>query len=141
LFADPISLEVFMRRNAILYLLVFLAPTPWAAAQDKQQPKIDLGGSWTIMWVNDPANVNPLMLTQKGDKIEGTYINDKKEKCKVTGVIDREKGTVKFTIKGSEPNFEITCDGTLGDGKVIKGRYVAYGNANGDFSMSRMEKK
>jgi hypothetical protein len=100
----------------------------------------DLTGSWTILWSDyDPTNRNPITLLQSGDTIEGTYLNDARESCKVTGVINREKGTVTLRIKGERPSFEIECTGMPASAKVIEGRCY-YGDRLGEFRMLRTEK-
>src|SRR5207244_1340701 len=98
----------------------------------------DMAGSWSITWVADPANVNPLKLTTAGERIEGTYVNDKRTTCKVTGSVDEGKGTISFVISG--PAFEVKCDGLIESLNLVSGSYVAYGGLRGSFRMSRIQK-
>jgi uncharacterized protein (TIGR02996 family) len=97
-----------------------------------------LAGTWSIMWEGNPANTNPIRLSQSGDAIEGTYLNDARETCKVTGRVDHENGIVNFTIKGDSVHFVILCDGIIAGASRVEGRYQAYGNSMGSFRMSKI---
>jgi uncharacterized protein (TIGR02996 family) len=97
-----------------------------------------LAGTWSIMWCGDPANANPMKLSQSGDTIEGTYLNDARETCKVTGRVDHKSGTVSFTIKGDSARFVVLCDGIIASASLVEGRYRAYGISMGSFRMSRI---
>jgi uncharacterized protein (TIGR02996 family) len=132
-------------RGEYLRLEHQLAQIPLRLAQLRQQ--IDpawlascgrLTGTWSIMWVGDPANTNPIKLSQSGDTIEGTYLSDSREMCKVTGRIDHKMGSVSFTIKGASAYFVIQCDGIIAGASLVEGRYEAYGNSAGSFRMSRI---
>ncbi len=118
------------------------APYPYEENASAHQEEFlrDLTGSWTIFWVHDdPTNRNPIELVQSGDRIEGTYLNDARESCKVTGAIDREKRFVIFTIRGERLDFAIECTGIPASAKVIEGRWYR-GDITGTFRMSRTEK-
>ncbi|MBI3408085.1 MAG: hypothetical protein HY040_06975 [Planctomycetes bacterium] len=111
-----------------------------AESGEKQKPeKIELSGAWKITWAEDADNVNLITLMVKKEKIEGTYVNDAKEACNVTGQFDSEKKTVVFTIVS--PNWEIKCDGTVTNVNLIKGTYLAYGTETGTFEMAREKSK
>ncbi len=97
-----------------------------------------LAGTWSIMWCGNPANTNPIKLSQSGDTIEGTYLNDARETCKVTGRVDHKSGTASFTIKGDSARFVVLCDGIIASASLVEGRYQAYGNSMGSFRMSRV---
>ena len=128
-----------MRAIVLVILMALLAPITCVGAE-KNLPKVNLDGSWSITWDANPENVNPVKFSQSGDKIKGTYLNDAKETCKVTGLVDREKGTVSFTIEGPSSEFKIKCDGLLVNAKLVKGSYFAYAKLKGSFRMSRNEK-
>ena len=97
-----------------------------------------LTGTWSIMWAGDPANTNPIKLSQSGDTIEGTYLNDARETCQVTGRVDHKRGSASFTITGTNTSFVVRCDGIIASASLVEGRYQAYGNSTGNFRMSRI---
>jgi hypothetical protein len=98
----------------------------------------DVTGSWTIVWGHDdPTKGNPIKLRQSGDKIEGKYSNDARESCQVTGVFDRERRTVSFTIMLKRP---VICTGIPASAKMIEGRYDNGDISTSTFRMLRTEK-
>jgi len=128
-----------MRAIILVIIMALLAPITCAGAEENL-PKVDLAGSWLITWDANPTNVNPAKFSQSGDKIEGMYLNDASETCKVTGLVNREKGTVSLTIVGPHRGFEIKCDGLLVNAKLVEGSYFNFGKLKGRFRMSRDEK-
>ena len=97
-----------------------------------------LAGTWSIMWDGASANTNPIKLSQSGDTIEGTYLNDARETCQVTGRVDHKSSRASFTITGDNGRFVVLCDGIIASASLVEGRYQADGNSTGSFRMSRL---
>jgi hypothetical protein len=115
---------------AAALLSVFIACTALA----QTTPQVDLSGSWTFMWGNDPANKNPAELKQGAGTFTGTYINDAKDKCPIAG---RMSSPTRVSMTIVCPKWEIKADGSTTDARTVVGNYTAYGNTKGAFQMVR----
>jgi hypothetical protein len=116
------------RLGAALFILIVAAGQASAA---------DLARRWIVRWGNDPKNENTLSLTLHDARLSGTYINDSKENCAVTGNI--KKQTSKFALTIVCPRWDIRMEGSQSDnGKTAGGSYQAYIDSHGDFTMRRM---
>ena len=100
----------------------------------------ELSGSWTVTWPNNEnkQNQNDMSLTYSDGSFSGTYINDGKDSCPVSGALAKANGHLILHIKC--PKWGIEMDGTASaDGKMAKGTYWAYGDASGPFTMTKHE--
>src|SRR6185503_15692645 len=60
-------------------LILSLAPAASAVAQQAAVPS----GEWIVTWPNDSKNL--LVLTNRDERLSGTYTNDDKQACSVSG--------------------------------------------------------
>jgi hypothetical protein len=94
----------------------------------------DLAGRWTVTWSN--ASTNTLTLSNKSDRFSGTYENDDKDSCTLTGNFLASNQHVAFQIVC--PKWDIRMQGiTSKDGKTIRGSYQAYVDGVGRFVMTK----
>jgi hypothetical protein len=121
-----------LRFIAVVFLTV-IAIVSESSAQPGSQA--DPTGSWLFIWQNNSANTNSVNLKYEDGTITGAYINDSKEKCPVAGRWNSTEAKVTLTI--ACPRWEIKCEGSIKDSNLVTGRYVAYGNATGDFRLLR----
>ncbi len=102
-----------------------------------QTDAADLAGRWLIRWGDNPKNENALSLSGRNDRLAGTYINDSKNSCTVTGNINQQSGEFALTIVC--PAWDIRMQGSKAtDGKSAAGSYQAYVNSRGKFTMRKM---
>lgn len=114
--------------------LVFCLAPAAARSQSAALPA-DVSGAWTVRWVSNDTR-NPMSLSQASGKISGSYTNDSKEFCGVSGELAALSARLKLRI--SCPKWDIQMDGYLSrDGKIVVGTYLAYGDSRGGFLMSR----
>ena len=97
----------------------------------------DLTGTWQITWDGDNKNTNRLTLKYEAGTFTGTYINDSRENCPTVGRIEKERTVLVLFI--ACPEWDILARGNIKQAKTIDGRYLAYGDSKGVFSMSRRE--
>ncbi|MEQ1752559.1 MAG: hypothetical protein ABL973_00335 [Micropepsaceae bacterium] len=109
--------------------LLFAALTASASATD-------LTGKWRVTWAQNVNNTNNLDLTQSENRITGTYVNDAKENCRITGTID-EAGT-QLALQVACKTWGIRMEGTVSvDRTTVSGNYAAYLDDKGTFVMKR----
>jgi len=94
----------------------------------------ELSGEWIVSWPNRTQNAMTLNYGPSG--FSGTYVNDAKEQCPLKGGFRVKDRSVNFDIQCSQ--WTIRMQGTAAaDLQTISGSYLAYGNAEGNFLMSR----
>jgi hypothetical protein len=95
------------------------------------QSEADLSGSWTVEWLSNNSK-NPMSLTLTGKRFSGSYTNDAKDSCSVSGNFDTTSNRLALQIVC--PDWDIRMEGSASaDGKVIEGTYRAYIDANRQF--------
>lgn len=98
-----------------------------------------LSGDWIVKWL-DNNTLNPMTISQADGRLMGTYINDSKEICSVTG--HPVKNSSRVTLNIDCPKWDISMEGTVsGDGNTIEGTYRAYGTSQGGFLMTRKQQR
>ncbi len=96
----------------------------------------DLTGQWIVRWDNNPNNENAMSLGLHEGRVSGTYINDAKASCTVTGNIQAKTRDFSLTIVC--PKWDIRMQGTISIGwKNASGGYQAYVKSQGDFTMKK----
>jgi hypothetical protein len=88
-----------------------------------------------VRWLSNDSR-NPMILNQASGKFTGTYINDAKDHCSVSG--EFAAASRQVTLRIACPKWDIEMEGYASlDGKLIVGKYLAYGNAVGGFTMTK----
>ncbi len=96
-----------------------------------------LSGDWTVTFANDAKYQNEMSFTYSDGNFSGTYINDSKDSCPVSGTLAEATGHLILHIKC--PKWGIELEGTASsDGKTIKGDYN-WPSGNGPFTMAKHE--
>jgi len=99
------------------------------------QAVTDCSGKWQVRWLSNDSR-NPMTLSQASGNFTGTYINDAKDRCPISG--EFAAATRQVTLRIACPKWGIEMEGYASlDGKLIVGKYVAYGNAVGGFTMTK----
>jgi len=94
----------------------------------------DLVGRWSVTWSN--TSKNAMSLANKNGRFSGTYDNDDKDSCSVTGNFLASNQHVAFQIVC--PKSDIRMQGIASkDGKTIRGSYQAYVDSAGKFVMTK----
>jgi hypothetical protein len=94
----------------------------------------DFAGRWTVTWSN--ASKNAMSLANKSGRFSGTYENDDKDSCSVTG--NFLASNLHVAIQIVCPNWDIRMQGTVAkDNKTIRGNYQAYVDGVGKFVMTK----
>jgi len=94
----------------------------------------DLVGRWSVTWSN--TSKNPMSLANKNGRFSGTYENDDKDSCSVTGNFLASNQHVALQIVC--PKWDIRMQGTASkDSKTIRGSYQAYVDGVGKFVMTK----
>ncbi len=94
----------------------------------------DLAGRWTVTWSN--TSKNAMSLANKNGRFSGTYENDDKDSCSVTGNFLASNQHVALQIVC--PKWDIRMQGTASkDSKTIRGSYQAYVDGVGKFVMTK----
>jgi len=94
----------------------------------------DLAGRWSVTWSN--TSKNALLLANKNGRFSGTYENDDKDSCSVTGNFLASNQHVAIQIVC--PKWDIRMQGTASkDSKTIRGNYQAYVDGVGKFVMTK----
>src|SRR5689334_4732697 len=105
-------------KQLLLGAVLALVPATGALAQD-------ITGAWIAVWSDNSRN--DLVLGHSGgQQLSGSYVNDAKEHCNVTGnLLD---GVKRFVLTVRCPRWDILMEGVVaGDGRTAKGSYRAYG--------------
>jgi hypothetical protein len=94
----------------------------------------ELTGKWIITWL-DNNDTQPIELVQSGNNISGTYINNSKDSCPVSGSLSGS--ALSFTVQC--PKWDIKMSGTVTPkGKTVEnGTYTAYGRHTSPFRMAK----
>ena len=94
----------------------------------------DLAGRWIVVWSNTSRNA--MTLANKNGRLSGTYENDDKDSCSLTGNLLASNQHVALQIVC--PKWDIRMQGIAAkDGKTIRGSYQAYVDGVGKFVMTR----
>ncbi len=125
-----------MKKNLFFVALLIVASVMLAGAlAHPGQAVTDFSGKWQVRWLSNDSR-NPMTLSQTSGKLTGTYINDAKDHCSVSG--EFAAATRQVTLKITCPKWGIEMEGYASrDGKLIVGKYLAYGNAVGGFTMTK----
>ena len=125
-----------MKKNLFFVALLTVASIILAGALSHSgQAVTDFSGKWQVRWLSNDSR-NPLTLSQASGKLTGTYINDAKDHCSVSG--EFAAATRQVTLRIACPKWNIEMEGYASlDGKLVVGKYVAYGNAVGGFTMTK----
>jgi hypothetical protein len=93
-----------------------------------------LAGRWTVTWSNTSKNI--MSLADKEGRLSGSYENDEKESCSVTGNFLGSNQHVAIQIVC--PKWDIRMQGiATKDGTTIRGNYQAYVDGVGKFVMTK----
>ena len=125
-----------MIKNLLFVTAMLVASLMTAGAlPHSEQAVTDFSGKWQVRWLSNDSR-NPMTLSQASGKLTGTYINDAKDHCSVSG--EFAAATRQVTLKITCPKWGIEMEGYASlDGKLIVGKYLAYGNAVGGFTMTK----
>jgi hypothetical protein len=94
----------------------------------------DLAGKWTVTWSNTAKN--PMTLVNKSGRFSGTYENEDKDSCSLTGNFLASNQHVAFQIVC--PKWDIRMQGIASkDNKTIRGSYQANVDGVGKFVMTK----
>jgi hypothetical protein len=111
------------------FLLQTLAGSAFA-----QNGADDLAGRWTVAWPNNSKNT--MSLTSKNGRFSGSYDNDDKETCSVTGSFQLSNRHLALQIVC--PKWDMRMQGIAAqDGRTINGSFQAYVDGTGQFTMTR----
>ena len=96
----------------------------------------DPAGVWMVRWDGNAQNENALTLAVRTGRLSGTYSNDDKAACTVTGNHKEQTRELALTIVC--PKWDIRMQGTASeDWKTASGGYQAYVNSQGQFTMRK----
>ncbi len=96
---------------------------------------IDFSGKWIVRWLDNDTR-NPISLTKTDGRLDGTYVNDKKDICSVSGHLVQNSN--RITLHVDCPKWDISMEGVPSlDGNTIEGTYFAYGKSRGSFVITR----
>jgi hypothetical protein len=125
-----------MKKNLFFVALLIAASIIVTGALcSSVQAVTDFSGRWQVRWLSNDSR-NPMTLNQTSGKFTGTYINDAKDQCSVSG--EFAAVTRQVTLRIACPKWGIEMEGYASlDGKLIVGNYLAYGNAAGGFTMTK----
>ena len=125
-----------MIKNLLFVSAILVASLMMAGAlPHSEQAVTDFSGKWQVRWLSNDSR-NPMTLNQISGKFAGSYINDAKDQCPVSGGFDAV--TRQVTLRIACPKWGIEMEGYASlDGKLIVGKYLAYGNAVGGFTMTK----
>jgi hypothetical protein len=94
----------------------------------------DLAGRWTVTWSNTSRNT--MTLASKNGRFSGSYENDDKDSCSLTGNFLTSNQHVAIQIVC--PKWDIRMQGIAAKGgKTIRGSYQAYVDGVGKFVMTK----
>jgi len=129
--------------NAIAALLLMQSFAQAAAAQSRGGADLslpdadaaDLAGRWIVTWL-DNGTKNPMSLTLKDGRFSGTYVNDTKDDCSVSGNLRESDRRVAFQVVC--PKWDMRMQGVVSaDYRTIDGTYQAYIDSGAKFTMTR----
>jgi hypothetical protein len=125
-----------MIKNLLLVTAILLASVMTAGSlPHAEQAVTDFSGKWQVRWLSNDSR-NPMTLSQTSGKLTGFYVNDAKDNCYVWGEFAAD--VRKLTLRIICPKWGIEMEGYPSlDGKLIVGKYLAYGNAVGGFTMTK----
>ena len=125
-----------MIKNLLFVSAILVASLMMSGAlPHSEQAVTDFSGKWQVRWLSNDSR-NPMTLSQTSGKLTGTYINDAKDQCPVSG--EFVAATRQVTLRIACPKWGIEMEGYASlDGKFIVGKYLAYGNAVGGFVMTK----
>jgi hypothetical protein len=117
-----------------LTALTSLFLTSFTGLGDARAGADDLAGSWTVTWSN--TSKNEMKLASKNGRFSGSYENDDKESCSLTGNYLASNQHVAFQIVC--PKWDIRMQGIASkDSKTVRGSYQAYVDGVGKFVMTK----
>lgn len=94
----------------------------------------DLAGRWTVTWSDTSKNV--MSLANKSGRLSGTYENDDRDSCQVTGNFLASNQHLALQIVC--PKWDIRMQGAASkDGNTIRGSYQAHVDGVGKFVMTK----
>ena len=94
----------------------------------------DLAGQWTVTWSN--TSKNGMTLANKGGRLSGTYQNEDKDSCSLTGNFLPSNQHVALQIVC--PKWDIRMQGAVSkDNTTIRGSYQANVDSVGKFVMTK----
>jgi hypothetical protein len=94
----------------------------------------DLAGRWTVTWSN--TSKNAMTLANKSGRLSGTYENEDKDSCSLTGNFLPSNQRVALQIVC--PKGDIRMQGVASkDNKTIRGSYQANVDSVGKFVMTK----
>jgi hypothetical protein len=99
------------------------------------QSDTGLSGSWTITWDNNSKN--PMSLKLTNERFSGTYTNDSKESCPVSGNLDST--SKRLALQVACPQWDMRMEGQVVP-DMIKGTYRAGVSGTGKFTMAKQTK-
>ena len=112
----------------IFVLLACFAGSGFALASD------DLAGRWIVTWSN--TSKNAMTLVNKNGRLSGTYENEDKDSCPLTGNFLASNQHVALQIVC--PKWDIRMQGAASkDSKTIRGSYQANVDGVGKFVMTK----
>jgi hypothetical protein len=76
-----------------------------------------------------------MSLSYGNGSFSGTYINDSKDSCAVSGNFDDKTSGLMLMVEC--PKWEIRMEGTAASGTMVRGSYRAYGQVHGGFTMTK----
>jgi hypothetical protein len=122
-----------MKSIAAFWLTAVLVAAP--ALTNGADSRVDYAGDWTVRWLSNDS-LNALSLTQSGDTFAGKYTSDDGEECAVSGSYVANVHAIKLRIVCKK--WDIKMDGYgSADGKLIAGKYLAYGDSVGGYTVSK----
>jgi hypothetical protein len=114
--------------------LMGLLSSSFAGLPFAQAGADDLAGRWAVTWSNTSRNA--MSLANKSGRFSGTYQNDDKDSCSVTGNFLASNQHLALQIVC--PKWDIRMQGTASkDSKTIRGSYQAYVDGVGKFVMTK----
>jgi hypothetical protein len=120
-------------RKSTAALIALVSSLP-AGAGVARASADDLEGSWNVTWSN--TSKNEMSLASKNGRLSGTYQNDDKDSCSVTGNFLASNQHVAIQIVC--PKWDIRLQGTASkDNKTVRGSYQAYVDGVGKFVMTK----
>lgn len=92
----------------------------------------ELRGGWFVYWPN--ATKNKISLNYGDGKYSGTYVNDEKANCTITGNFSGPRSVILHIVC---PKWDIRMEGAVTARNEVEGEYLAYGDSKGRFFMTR----
>ena len=125
---EGVKMRKFLTAQTTLFLTLFMGLGVARAGAD------DLAGRWTVTWSN--TSKNDMKLANKDGRFSGSYENDDRESCSLTGNYLASNQHVAFQIVC--PKWDIRMQGIASkDSKTIRGSYQAYVDGVGKFVMTK----